>query len=144
MDVTGAKRKGIMHKRRIHRLGGTLGNVQEVREVAKVTEAAADAVAGTVLVKHEHLAGEPIQLHHLGRLGLLVLVRAEGERVLAHLDEHHVAPLPFPPHVLANNVEIKITYQQSIEQQLVFKLLHPKDLLEHVVQLFLAEYALGI
>ncbi|KAI8425587.1 hypothetical protein MSG28_011407 [Choristoneura fumiferana] len=31
-----------------------------------------------------------------------------------------------------------------IEQQLVFKLLHPKDLLEHVVQLFLAEYALGI
>lgn len=55
VDVACTKRKRVMHKRRIHCLGGTLGHVQEVREVAEMAEATADSVARAILIKHEYL-----------------------------------------------------------------------------------------
>lgn len=49
--------------------------------------------------------GVSIELLHLRRLGLLVLVAAHGEGVLRHLHQHKVALLPLFPHALADGIQ---------------------------------------
>ena len=55
--------------------------------------------------------GVAVHLEHLARLGLLLLVAADGEGVLGHLDQHEIPPLPFLPDGLAHGVHVTVTQQ---------------------------------
>lgn len=50
MYMTGAESKAVVHEGRVDCLLGALSDVKQVGEVAEVAVAAADAVAGAVLV----------------------------------------------------------------------------------------------
>lgn len=61
-----------------------LGEVEQVVEVGEVTEATANAVAGAVLVQHEHLTGtEPAER-------AVVVVEAVGQRLRLQQSEELV------------------------------------------------------
>ena len=60
-----------------------------------------------------------VQLEHVGRVGLALLVAADGEGVLRHLDQDKVAPLPLLPYRLPHGVHIPAGREISANERTV-------------------------
>lgn len=54
MDVAGTKGKTVMYQSRVNH-DVLLGTIQQIIEVAEVSEATANTVPGTILIQHKHL-----------------------------------------------------------------------------------------